>query len=165
MSNDVALCQRVSDFLAWEAYCLDYQLWDDWLALYTPDCEYWVPAWDSDTELVTDPRQQVSLIYYDNREGLEDRVYRLRTGTASSAMPQARTSHQVSAVRILAAKNNTLEVAASWSCHWVWRKEFNAYAGRYEYTLLDSDNGLCIQRKKTIVINDLIPRVMDFYHI
>jgi len=31
-----------------EARLLDEQRWDDWLALYAEDCEYWMPAWKAD---------------------------------------------------------------------------------------------------------------------
>ena len=39
-----------------EAAYLDEQKWDDWLALYTEDCEYWMPAWRADGTLTADPR-------------------------------------------------------------------------------------------------------------
>jgi len=165
MSKVLELAPEVVDFLNMESYLLDRSLWDEWLDLYTTDCEYWLPAWNSDTTLITDPQKEVSLIYYSDRSGLEDRVFRIRTGAVSSATPMPRTVHLVNGVRILSASDTTIEVAASWICHWVWRKEFNTYAGHYEYELLRQENGLKIKRKKIILINDLIPRVLDFYHI
>lgn len=159
------LRESVCRFLALEAYLLDYRKWDEWLALYTEDCEYWVPAWDGDVELTANPVRQVSLIYYRDRRGLEDRVFRLRTEAASSAVPQARTSHHTDNVHCVETASGEVHVAASWVCHWVWRKEFNAYAGRYEYLLEMREDAVRIKKKKTIVINDVVPRVLDFYHI
>ena len=47
----IALEQEVRRFLAWEAYCLDRKLWDDWLALFSDEAEYWAPAWASEEEV------------------------------------------------------------------------------------------------------------------
>ncbi|HXP12537.1 MAG TPA: aromatic-ring-hydroxylating dioxygenase subunit beta, partial [Stellaceae bacterium] len=66
-----------TEVLQREALYLDERRWDDWLALYTPDCEYWMPAWKSEDELGQNPRTELSYFYYDNRAGLEDRVARV----------------------------------------------------------------------------------------
>ena len=34
--------------------------WDDWLALYTEDCEFWVPAWKSEDTPTADPGAEVA---------------------------------------------------------------------------------------------------------
>ena len=66
---------EVTAFLYREARLLDDRAWEEWLQCYAPDAVYWMPAWDDDDTLVDDPQSQVSLIYYPNREGLEDRVF------------------------------------------------------------------------------------------
>ena len=81
MSQDYnAICS----FLYREARLLDDRQWDEWLDLYSESVEYWMPAWDDDDRLTEDPHSQISLIYYPNRGGLEDRVFRIRTGKAAS---------------------------------------------------------------------------------
>lgn len=92
--DSAATWHSVTRFLAQEAKHLDDKNWDAWLTLYSPDAEYWIPAWDSDGTLVTDPTRHVSLIFYKNRGGLEDRVYRIRTGKSAASIPLARTCHQ-----------------------------------------------------------------------
>ena len=52
-----------------EARHLDEQRWDDWLALYTEDCEFWMPAWKADGTPTANPRTELSHIYYANRAG------------------------------------------------------------------------------------------------
>ena len=37
-----------------EADSLDERRWDDWLALFLPDCEYWMPMWETEEALNTD---------------------------------------------------------------------------------------------------------------
>ena len=65
--------EDVRQFLYREARFLDDKEWESWLALYAPDAEYWMPSWDDDDQLVTDPQTQISLIWYGHKGGLEDR--------------------------------------------------------------------------------------------
>ena len=41
-------------------------------------------AWDSEHELTKDPKSELSLIYYDSRAGLEERVLRIRSGLSAA---------------------------------------------------------------------------------
>ena len=84
--------EEVQQFLYREARFLDDKEWESWLALYAPDAEFWMPSWDDDDELVTDPQTQISLIWYGHKGGLEDRVFRIRTERSSAtSMPEPRT--------------------------------------------------------------------------
>ena len=70
MSADL---NAINAFLFREVRHLDDRQFEEWLQLYAPDAEYWMPAWDDDDQLTNDPHSQISLIYYPNRNGLEDR--------------------------------------------------------------------------------------------
>ena len=63
----------VEAFLYAEARALDDRDWDTWLAFYSPDASFWMPAWDDNDRLVENPQAEISLIYYARRSGLEDR--------------------------------------------------------------------------------------------
>ncbi|MGK2942101.1 MAG: aromatic-ring-hydroxylating dioxygenase subunit beta, partial [Immundisolibacter sp.] len=63
--TEAATLEQARRLLFDEAACLDQRRWDDWLALYTPDCEFWVPAWKSEDTPTGDPGGEVSLVYYD----------------------------------------------------------------------------------------------------
>ena len=93
--------QEIQAFIFREARLLDDRQWDDWLTCYHPKCEYWMPAWDDDDNLTTDPTKEISLIYYPNRNGLEDRVYRIKTERSGASMPEPRTTHQCANLEIL----------------------------------------------------------------
>ena len=69
--------QEAEQFLYREARALDDRDWDAWLALYAPDVEFWMPAWDDDDKLTEDPQNEISLIWYGHKGGLEDRAYRI----------------------------------------------------------------------------------------
>src|SRR5204862_42120 len=79
---------------------LDQLKFDEWLALYAPECIYWVPS----TPEIGDPRREVS-ISFDDRRRMEDRIYRLRTGYAWSQAPKSRTVRLISNVAVFAAGN------------------------------------------------------------
>jgi hypothetical protein len=52
-----------TELLQREGAYLDEQRWDDWLALFVPDCEYWVPSWKDEQTLTGDPQTELSHIY------------------------------------------------------------------------------------------------------
>jgi benzoate/toluate 1,2-dioxygenase beta subunit len=78
-AEEIAILETVRAFLYKEARLLDERQFDEWLQCYHPDAEFWMPAWDVDDRLTEDPQNEISLIYYDNRGGIEDRVFRIKT--------------------------------------------------------------------------------------
>ena len=103
--------QSVVDFLYREARLLDDRQWDEWLDCYSPKAEYWMPAWDDDDQLVEDPHKHISLIYYPNREGLEDRVFRIKTERSGASTPEPRTSHFIGNIEILQERDGELDLS------------------------------------------------------
>ena len=101
-----------------EAMYLDEQRWDDWLALYTEDCEYWMPAWKADGAPTTNPQAELSHIYYANRAGLEDRVVRIRSGKSPASTPTPRTAHILGTVLPAEAPAaDRLRLNSTWVSH------------------------------------------------
>jgi phenylpropionate dioxygenase-like ring-hydroxylating dioxygenase large terminal subunit len=92
--SEVAI-HDIAAFLYREARLLDDEQWDEWLDCYDPDAQFWMPSWDDDGTLVQDPQREISLIYYPTRQGLEDRVFRIKTERSSATMPDTRTSHNI----------------------------------------------------------------------
>jgi 3-phenylpropionate/cinnamic acid dioxygenase small subunit len=84
--TDFAARDEFRRLLEREARLLDQLRYDDWLAMYTAECVYWVPS----TPGAGDPRREISVMF-DDRRRLEDRVYRFRTGFAWSQAPASRT--------------------------------------------------------------------------
>ena len=66
---------------------LDQRDWDGWLDLYLPEATFWIPMWDTEYELTCDPQSQLSLMWYGDRSGLEDRVFRIETDRSSASTP------------------------------------------------------------------------------
>lgn len=160
-----ALLQGVTDLLHREAEFVDERRWDDWLALFHPQAEYWIPAWDSDDEYTSDPQNEMSLMYYGDRTGLEDRVFRLRTGRSAASTPMPRTCHMVSNVRVAPAADGNCVVKANFVTHLFKRNVSQSFYGRYDYLLVAQGESWCIRKKKIIVLNDLIDTVLDIYSV
>ncbi len=79
-----------------EARLLDTGEWADWVAMYSEDAVFWVPAWLDEYTTTSDPRTQVSLLYHDARRGLEERIARIESRKSITAPPLPRTVHQIS---------------------------------------------------------------------
>jgi 3-phenylpropionate/cinnamic acid dioxygenase small subunit len=86
-----------------EARYLDQRRFDEWLALYAGECLYWAPA----TPHGGDPRREVA-VAFDDRRRLEDRVFRLKTGTAWSQVPASRTVHLVTNLEAFATDDPSI---------------------------------------------------------
>lgn len=155
------------DLLSREALHLDRQEWDQWLALYAEDVVYWVPSWKSENQLVSDVRCEVSLIYHDSNVGLRERIHRIRTRRSVTAMPLPRTSHLIGNVLVNRFSEEELEGTASWTVNEYDPRLCKAHQnfGRYEFQLKRLDSLWKIQHKKVILMNDLIPTVIDFYNL
>ncbi len=155
----------VRAFLYREARHLDDRQWEDWLELYAADVDYWMPAWDDDDQLTEDPQSQISLIYYPNRDGLEDRVFRIRTERSSASMPEPRTSHMIANVEVLADRGDELDVRYNFHTLSHRYKATDHYFGTTFVTLRKAGGDYLIARKKIVLKNDYIRQVIDIYHI
>jgi len=161
------LLLRCADLLYQEAAYLDERRWSEWLALYTEDAEFWLPAWDEEARPTDDPQSQLSLIYYNNRAGLEDRVWRIESGQSPASSPLIRTCHLITNVRITDVVNDQPHVSSHWQVH-VYKPEKQyafTYFGFYEHLLRPEGDHLRIAKKKIILLNDVVESALDIYHV
>ena len=158
--------ETLQAFLHREARLLDDKRWDDWLQLYSPDAVFWMPAWDDDGNLTTDPQREISLIYYANRGGLEDRVFRIKTERSSAtSLPEPRTSHNISNIEVLEQAGGVCKLRFNWITLSFRYKTTDTYFGTSFYTLDVSGDRPVIAEKTVVLKNDYIHHVIDIYHI
>lgn len=164
---DAETVRAAHELLAREAGHLDAQAWDDWLALYTEDASFWMPAWTDEHRLSASPDRELSLMYCSARAGLEDRVWRVRSGLSAASEPLPRTCHQVtnSLVELLDGRPDALRVSSSWSCHVLRLKSRSQHLffGRCEHRLRLEQGQWRIAGKTVVLMNDVIPTMLDFY--
>jgi len=155
----------INAFLYLESRLLDDEQWDEWLECYSPDAEFWMPAWDDNDELVTNPQEEISLIYYPNRQGLEDRVFRIKTERSSATMPDTRTSHNVTNVELEKRDGDVCTVRFNWHTLSHRYKTNYSYFGMSRYIIDFSGDKPVILNKYVVLKNDYISQVIDIYHI
>ncbi|PRY69764.1 benzoate 1,2-dioxygenase small subunit [Halomonas ventosae] len=155
----------IQAFLYREARLLDDRQWDAWLECYRQDAEFWMPAWDDDDQLTRDPHSEISLIYYPNREGLEDRVYRIKTERTGASTPEPRTTHQITNLELLKEEGDTVELRFNWHTLSHRYKKTDSYFGSAFYTLDVSGETPLITRKVVQLNNDYIHQVIDVYYV
>lgn len=157
--------ENLCAFLYREARLLDDRDWDAWLELYAPNVNFWMPAWDDDGELTTDPQSQISLIWYGRRSGLEDRIFRIRTERSSATIPDTRTSHHLSNIEIVEQSATQCKLRFNWHTMSVRYNHTDHFCGTSFYTLDLSGASPIITDKKVVLKTDYIRHVIDIYHI
>ncbi len=157
--------EQVQAFLYREARLLDDRQWDEWLDCYAPEAEFWMPSWDDDDSLTTDPQREISLIYYPSRAGLEDRVFRIKTERSAASMPEPRTGHNLHNIEILSEGDGELQLRFNWHTLSYRYKTTDSYFGTSHYTLDTTGPAPRIKRKHIVLKNDYIHHVVDVYHV
>ena len=157
--------EAICAFLYREARLLDDREWDEWLTCYAPNVTYWMPAWDDDDQITEDPQSQISLIFYPSRDGLEDRVFRIKTERSGASTPEPRTSHSVANVEILNIRGDEVDVRYNFHTLNHRYKVTDQFFGTMFVTLRKDRGNLLIANKKIVLKNDYIRQVIDVYHI
>ena len=157
----------VGDFLYRECRYLDHRQWDEWVDLYLEDAVFWVPAWQDEDRTTSDPDNELSLIYYEGRENLVDRVRRLRSDQSAASRSLHRTAHLVSNVVIDSQQDDVVEVYSVFTVHRFnpGRKVQDVVFGHYAHRLRRVGDNWRIARKKIVLLNDYIPAVLDIYAV
>lgn len=155
----------VEQFLFQVSEACDQQDWDRYLGYFMEDAEFHVPQWRSEHQYTQDPKREMSLIYYANRSGLEDRVFRIRTGKSAACTPMPRTLHVINNLRCQPEENAYLPVSVNWITHYYRFGESRHFFGRAHYRLCRQDQQWKIASKQVLLLNDKIDSVLDFYHL
>ena len=163
MSNGLIGC--CAALLFEEGRRLDKREWDEWIDLYLPEATFWIPMWDDEYTITDDPQTQLSLMWYPDRTGLEDRVFRLRTKRSAASTPLPRTVHMTSNIEAVPLDSGDIQVYATGEVMSYRHKQGLSFYCQYEYVLRETDAGLKIASKKVIVVNDVIHDIMDIYSI
>ncbi len=157
---------EICKFLYAEARCLDDRQWDAWLEFYHQDCQFWMPAWDDDDLLTEDPQNEMSLIFYPDKSGIEDRVFRIKTDRSSAtSLPEPRTAHNLSNIEILSDDGKEIRLRFNWQTLSFRYGDTDTHWGTSFYTLDTTGDRPLIADKKVVLKNDHIHHVIDVYHI
>jgi 3-phenylpropionate/cinnamic acid dioxygenase small subunit len=146
--TDFAARDEFRRLLEREARLLDQLRYEDWLALYTAECIYWVPS----TPDAGDPRREISVMF-DDRRRLEDRIYRLRTGFAWSQAPASRTVRLITNVEAFTTtRDDTRMLRSNFLITEFWDDETRLLSGWAGYRIVSEAAGWKIAAKQVNLI-------------
>src|SRR5436309_14557545 len=137
----------VVEFLHREARLADEARYAEWLALWTADGVYWVPA---TTDPAADPDEHLSHIY-DNRGRLETRIKLLLTGHRYSQEPASRMRRLVSNIEAAPAENGELVAESNFALADLAiqaKREMHRWVGRTTHRLRRARGELLLSHKK-----------------
>jgi 3-phenylpropionate/cinnamic acid dioxygenase small subunit len=140
--------EQCEQFLIHEARLLDEGRFDEWLALFTPDAWYWVPAEPGQAS----PRDTISLIY-DDRRLLETRVRRLASPRIYSQEPRSRTSRIIANVTMEASASDASTVRSKFQLLEYRRETQRIFGGTCLHRLVRGTNGIQIAWKRVDLVN------------
>ncbi len=141
--------KQVENFLYREAGLLDRPDLDSWMALFTEDGTYWMPAMENQP----DPHNHISHIY-DDRVMMEIRKRNFVHPRASSKDSPIRCSHLIGNVQHQDTDDDgTLRISSNFHVVVWYREEQRVYAGHYEHQLVPGGNDFLIRQKKVELVN------------
>ena len=144
------------EFVYREACLADEARYAEWLALWTDDGVYWVPA---TTDPGADPDKHISHIY-DNRGRLETRIKLLQTGHRYSQEPASLMRRLVSNIEAVPAGNGELVVESNFALTELAiqaKREMHWWVGRATHRLRRVGGELKLCRKKVVLVNAAEP--------
>ena len=156
---------EVTHLINKETTQLDRRLWDEWLNLFTEDAVYWVPSWADEEETVNDPETQLNLMYFRDRGGLEDRVFRIESRDSYASLPLDRTVHIVSNILISKVEDDFIIASANCLVHSFGKHGSQNRASLYDFKLRKLDGNLKIFQKKITLVDDQLEGPVDIYHL
>ncbi len=153
------------DLLYREARALDEHRFEDWLAMFAEDVVLWMPAWKDETTPTSDPDSELSLIYYDGRQHLADRVWRLNSGLSNASEIPARVAHIVGNVIVEGAGQGEAVVLSTFNAHHhdARSNRTHVFFGHYRHVFRHDGERWLIAAKTITLLNDCIPTVADLY--
>ena len=137
-------------FLFEEARLLDMRRFRDWMALFSDDGTYWVPA----TVDQKSPYDQVSL-FFDDRDLMKTRIDRLEHPRIHIQTPPSRTAHLIGNVTVDETDDAKGHYVVSSTVIMVEYRDDQQrlFAGRQVHRLRRNGDGFLIAQKRVDLIN------------
>ena len=139
----------VERFLYRQAEILDEKQWDDWLALFSDDAHYWMPAREEQTD-----GDGVPNIFWEDIHIMKMRIRRNNHPHAHSQAPENRLSHVVSNVIVEdELPNGDIIVRSRFHCAEYLRYTVRQFTGKYRHYLRKTDGGYKIALQRVDLVN------------
>lgn len=155
------MLKNVENFIYHEANLMDEGKYEEWEQLFSEDCTYWIPTWSTESDIVSNPANELSHIYW-SKQNIKEYVQRLLSGDAHVMIPSPRSTRYISNVLIEQLNENEFIIKSKWLLH-DYRVQFNEgvqqfFGGTMEHRIIRINDSFKILSKKVIVNNDDIKR-------
>jgi len=143
-------------FVYKEARLADEARYAEWLALWTDDGVYWVPA---TTDPAANPDTRLSHVY-DNRARIDTRIKLLQTGHRYSQQPASLMRRLISNVEVTAGEGGELVVESNFLLAELAiqsKHEMHWWVGRTTHRLRRVEGELRMAAKKVVLVNAAEP--------
>lgn len=162
LAADVVLQHRVEQFYYAEAEFIDDRRFTEWLDLLAEDVHYWMPV-----RTARMPREDArefegvggAAHFDDDKHQMGQRVKKLQTGRAWSEVPNSRTRHLVTNVRVGSAGDGEYEVKSNFFVYRTRSERYqDSFAGERTDLLRDADTelGFVVARRRVVIDQTII---------
>ncbi|MEQ9642113.1 MAG: aromatic-ring-hydroxylating dioxygenase subunit beta [Alphaproteobacteria bacterium] len=141
---------EVEDFLFRETAMLDNWQLMDWVALFTEDGEYLVPATDMPDG---EPNSSLFLIY-DDHHRLTERAKRLMKKTAHAEFPHSRLRRIIGNVMVERSDAADFAVTCNFAVFRNRMKQSDIFSGHSHYEMIASADAMRIRKKRAVLDSD-----------
>jgi len=145
---------RVHDLVETYGRFLDDDRLEAWVELFAEDCRYEIVSREN-----RDQNLPLSLMLCDNKDMLRDRIFSLREANIYNIH---RDCHVIGLVRATREGAEPIQATAAYSLFQSNQEGDSRLfsVGRYELDLVDTDDGLRIQRQIVVVDTGAIPTLL-----
>ncbi len=154
------LLREVEQFLYAEAQLLDERQYEEWLALFTDDCRYWVPVLSTREHGEHEVADDTELAHFDDtKTTLTLRVKRLYTEFAYAESPPSRTVRAVTNIQVREGSGEHEVTASSNLIVYRTRLETTTdiFAARRTDVLRKVGSAWSIASRKVILAQNVLP--------
>ena len=152
MTADPVYVRKVEEFLFHEARLLDERCFEEWLALFTEDGIYWIPAAPGQQ----DPLGDVSIAYED-RQLIDVRVRRLRHPANYADQPPVRTRRMLGNVmfddKVDDGAEDAVMVRSNFTLVEFHGDDQRLFVGEYVHTLIPVAESFRMKQKRVNLLN------------
>ncbi|MCY4238547.1 MAG: aromatic-ring-hydroxylating dioxygenase subunit beta [Rhodospirillaceae bacterium] len=139
----------VEQFLYRQVEILDEQRWSEWLALFTEDGRYWMPADGAQTDGHRQPN-----IFWEDHDIMKMRIRRNNHPRAHSQAPHNRLNHVISNVIIESEEaNGDIVVRSRFHCTEYFRYRTRTFSGKYRHYLKKTPDSYRIALQRVDLVN------------
>jgi len=139
---------RTRAFLYREARLMDEHRYDEWLSLWAPDCLYWIPSSQEQSE-----SDRTASIVFDRRQRLEDRIARLKSGEVLALDPRPAMRRVLSNIEIAEASDSNVTTLSNFVLVYARYDEQIIWCGQSTHTLNRVGDAFQIAKKKVVLVN------------